>query len=213
MHSAQRDGVAAARAVSSPPEFGEAAQVADSPSRRGRVRRLARYTAAFGGCVVAILLLLSQNWYRGVEAVVTGDAVSKWLGFPVIVSRAQQTMFFAFHGTGPSHMLGLQITLGCSSVLLLAPIILITGALLSLHNISPVRVLLAAAVAASLVVSINVLRLVMIAAMVDWWGVAAGFGWGHTLFGSVLMLVGLAAALGAFVLVLGYRGRNRAQTT
>ncbi|HEV2344306.1 MAG TPA: archaeosortase/exosortase family protein [Actinocrinis sp.] len=199
--------------MSIPQESGEAAVDAASPARPGGVRRLTRYAAAFGGVAAAITLLLSEHWYRGVEAVVTGDTVSKWLGFPVIVSRAQQTMFFAFRGTGPSHMLGLQITLGCSSVLLLAPILLLTGVLLSLRNVSPLRVLFAAAIAGSLVVFINVVRLVMIAAMVDWWGVAAGFGWGHTLFGSVLMLLGLAAALGSFVLVLGYRGRGRVRAT
>ncbi len=198
--------------MSSTPEFGEAALAAALPARPGGARRLTRYTAAFGGCLAAMLLLVNQQWYRGVEAVVTGDAVSKWLGYPVVVSRSQQTMFFAFHGTGPAHMLGLQVTLGCSSVLLLAPIVLLAGVMLSMRDTSPVRVLLAAAVAASLVISINVLRLVMIAAMVDWWGVQTGFGWGHTLFGSVLMLLGLAAALGAFVLVLGYRGRG-ARTT
>lgn len=199
--------------MSIPQESGEAAVDAASPARPGGVRRLTRYAAALGGVAAAITLLLSEHWYRGVEAVVTGDTVSKWLGFPVIVSRAQQTMFFAFRGTGPSHMLGLQITLGCSSVLLLAPILLLTGVLLSLRNVSPLRVLFAAAIAGSLVVFINVVRLVMIAAMVDWWGVAAGFGWGHTLFGSVLMLLGLAAALGSFVLVLGYRGRGRVRAT
>lgn len=199
--------------MSIPQESGEAAVDAASPARPGGVRRLTRYAAALGGVAAAITLLLSEHWYRGVEAVVTGDTVSKWLGFPVIVSRAQQTMFFAFRGTGPSHMLGLQITLGCSSVLLLAPILLLTGVLLSLRNVSPLRVLFAAAIAGSLVVFINVVRLVMIAAMVDWWGVAAGFGWGHTLFGSVLMLLGLAAALGSFVLVLGYHGRGRVRAT
>jgi exosortase/archaeosortase family protein len=195
--------------VSSPHEFGAVVPITAAVSRDGAVRRLSRYIAALTGFIIAMALLLSQQWYRGVEAVVTGDAVSKWLGFPVIVARERQTMFFAFHGTGPAHMLGLQITLGCSSVLLLAPIVLLTGTLLSLRNVSPVRVLLAAAVAACLVVSINVVRLVMIAAMVNWWGVQTGFGWGHTLFGSVLMLVGLAAALGAFVLVLGYHGPGR----
>jgi hypothetical protein len=49
----------------------------------------------------------------------------------------------------------------------------------------------------------------MIAALVDWWGTEAGFGWGHTLFGSLLMLAGMAAALGVFVAVLGPKRRSR----
>jgi exosortase/archaeosortase family protein len=199
--------------MSSPYEGGEAAISAASPPRRAEPRRIIRYLGVSGGCVVALLLLVNQAWYRGLEASIAGDAVSRWLGFPVLVSRPQQIMFFAFHGTGPAHMLGLQVTLGCSSVLLLAPLALVTGGLLSLGNVSPGRVLLAAAVATSIIVFFNVLRLVMIAEMVSWWGVQTGFGWGHTLFGSMLMLAGLAAALVAFVVVLSRKGRTRVRLT
>ena len=90
-----------------------------------------------------------------------GDAVGRWLGYPVQVARAEQTMFFAFHGTGTAHMLGLQVTLGCSSALLLAPVLLLAGVLLGVGHASTARVLLAAVLAGSLVVVVNVLRLVM----------------------------------------------------
>jgi exosortase/archaeosortase family protein len=104
-------------------------------------------------------------------------------------------------------MLGLQITLGCSSDLLLAPVVFATGVMLCLRNGPADAILCAALMASWTVVAVNVLRLVLIAALVDWWGVSAGFGWGHTLFGSLLTLAGMAAALWSFVTVLG-RGKG-----
>lgn len=165
--------------------------------------RLVRYGSGLAAWAVAVLLLVRQTWYRGVEAAMAGHTISSWLGYRVLVARARQTVFFAFHGTGSAHMLGLQITLGCSSDLLLIPILLTTGILLCVGPASPLRVLAAATMAAAIIVLINMLRLVMIAALVSSWGVPAGFGWGHTLFGSVLTLFGMFAALVAFVLVLG----------
>lgn len=165
--------------------------------------RLLRYSAGLAAWALAVVLLVRETWYRGMEAAVAGDTIKDWLGYPVLIARARQTVFFAFHGTGPAHMLGLEVTLGCSSDLLLIPILLTTGILLCVGPASPLRILSAAAMAAAIVVLVNMLRLVMIAALVSSWGVPAGFGWGHTLFGSVLTLFGMFAALAAFVLVLG----------
>ncbi len=189
-----------------------AADFPGAPVSRARrlTRRTTRYLVGGSACAAAIVLLANQGWYRGAEAAMAGAAVSRWLGYPVIVARGQQTMFFAFHGTGIAHMLGLQVTLGCSSALLLMPVLLVTGLLLCVGQTPAARILLAALLAAGIVVCVNVLRLVMIALMVDWWGAATGFGWGHTLFGSVLTLAGMSAALAAFVLVLSRGGRVRA---
>ncbi len=165
--------------------------------------RLFRYTAGLTAWVLAVLLLVRETWFRGMEAAVAGHTISGWLGYPVLVARARQTVFFAFHGTGSAHMLGLQVTLGCSSDLLLIPILVTTGILLCVGGASPFRVMAASVTAALIVVVINMLRLVMIAALVSSWGVQAGFGWGHTLFGSLLTLLGMFVALAAFVIVVG----------
>lgn len=188
-------------------EGGAAAQAGAAVVARRRGRSVPRCAAGAVMCVAAVLAVVYESWYRGMEAALAGSAVSQWLGYPVIVARAQQTMFFAFHGTGTAHMLGFQVTLGCSSDLLVAPLLLFTGLLLILGQIPLSRVLLAMASAAAIVIVINVLRLVMIAVMVDWWGVETGFGWGHTLFGSVLTLLGMAAAMFVCVFVLN-RGRR-----
>lgn len=188
------------------------AEAAGNPTLRQAAQRSgARGFAGVVALSAAVLLLLSEGWYRGVEAALAGRALSGLLGFPVMISRPLRTVFFAFHGTGPAHMLGLQITLGCSSDLLLAPVLLFTGLLLLFGRSSGPRVLLAASVAAAVVVLVNTLRLVLIALLVDWWGVETGFGWGHTLFGSVLTLVGMAVALGVFVVAVGRERRGGAR--
>jgi exosortase/archaeosortase family protein len=199
--------------VSRPEAGGEPAQTGAALVARRRTRSVPRRLAGTLLCVLAVLAVVYETWYRGMEAALAGDAVGQWLGFPVVVARAQQTMFFAFHGTGNAHMLGFQVTLGCSSDLLVAPLLLFTGLLLILGQIPPSRVLLAMASAAAIVIIVNVLRLVMIAMMVDWWGVQTGFGWGHTLFGSVLTLAGMAAAMAACVFVLNRGRRARSPET
>jgi len=184
-------------------------EAAGHPALRQTAQRSGpRMIAGVGALSAAMLVLLSEGWYRGVEAALAGRALSGLLGFPVMISRPLRTVFFAFHGTGPAHMLGLQVTLGCSSDLLLAPILLFTGLLLLVGRSSALRVLLAASVAAAVVVLVNTLRLVLIALLVDWWGVETGFGWGHTLFGSVLTLAGMAVALGVFVVAVGRERRG-----
>ena len=187
------------------------ADAVHDPGRRQTTDRSGpRMFAGVGALSVAVLLLLSEGWYRGVEAALAGRTLSGLLGFPVMISRPLRTVFFAFDGTGPAHMLGLQVTLGCSSDLLLAPVLLFTGLLLLFGRSSAPRVLLAASVAAAVVVLVNTLRLVLIAVLVDWWGVETGFGWGHTLFGSMLTLAGMAVALGVFVVAVGRERRGGA---
>jgi len=189
------------------------AEAAGDPALQQTAQRGGPRTfAGVAALSAALLLLLSQGWYRGVEAALAGHALSGLLGFPVMISRPLRTVFFAFHGTGPAHMLGLQVTLGCSSDLLLAPVLLFTGLLLLFGHSSASRVLLAASVAAAVVVLVNTLRLILIALLVDWWGVETGFGWGHTLFGSVLTLAGMAVALGVFVVAVGRERRGGARS-
>lgn len=200
-----RTGAAPASAA----ESGAAAEpaAAAGPAFREVNRSVPRCLAGALVCTAGVLAVVYQAWYRGVEAALAGSAVQHWLGYPVIVARSQQTMFFAFHGTGIAHMLGFQVTLGCSSDLLIAPLLLFAGLLLILGHVPLSRVMLAVAAAAAIVIFVNVLRLVMIALMVDWWGVETGFGWGHTLFGSVLTLLGMAGAVASCVFVLN-RGRR-----
>jgi exosortase/archaeosortase family protein len=97
--------------------------------------------------------------------------------------------------------------LACSSDLLLAPFLLVVGGLLCVGRSSVRQVLTAAGLAVAIVVCMNVLRLVVIAAIVDRWGADLGVGRDHPLFGSVLTLLAMSVALVAYVFVLGRLSR------
>lgn len=183
-----------------------AAPAPDRPDGAGTART-ARALAGIVAAFCAAGVLAGEARYRGYEAALGARAVRWALGFPVDAVRAKQILFFGYHYQGKPGMLGLQITLGCSSVLLVTPILLATSMLLMFGRMAAARVLAAAAVAGVLVVGFNVLRLVVITALVGVWGPQSGFGWGHTLFGSVLTLVGMSGALAVFWLVLTARRR------
>jgi exosortase/archaeosortase family protein len=169
--------------------------------------RTARAFAGIGALFCAVGVLAGQARYRGAEASLGARAVRWTLGYPVDAERGMQTLFFGYHHDGKLGLLGLQITLGCSSALLVTPILIVTALLLCFGRMSALRILAAALIAGGLVVGFNVLRLVVIAGLVGVWGPQSGFGWGHTLFGSVLTLVGMSGALAVYWLVVGTRRR------
>jgi exosortase/archaeosortase family protein len=156
----------------------------------------------------AIGALAGQARYRGFEAALGARAVRWTLGYPVDSERGMQTLFFGYHYHGKPGLLGLQVTLGCSSVLLITPILFATALLLCFGRMSALRILTAALIAGGLVVGFNVLRLVVITALVGVWGPQSGFGWGHTLFGSVLTLIGMSGALAVYWFVVSPRRRT-----
>jgi exosortase/archaeosortase family protein len=142
----------------------------------------------------ALLAVAEQGWYRGVEARMGAWAVHALLGYAVIAANSGPTFFFGYHEGARIGYLGLEVSLACSSVLLVAPAAVATSELSVYCRIPMSRLLLALAATAALVTAINVLRFVLIALLVDAWGAQAGFGWAHSFFGSLLTLAGLAGA-------------------
>jgi exosortase/archaeosortase family protein len=142
----------------------------------------------------ALLAVAEQGWYRGVEALMGAWAVHELLGYAVIAANSGPTFFFGYHEGNHIGYLGLEVSLACSSVLLVAPAAVATAVLAVVSRIPMARLLLALAATAALVTAINVLRFVLIALLVDAWGAQTGFGWAHSFFGSLLTLAGLAGA-------------------
>lgn len=160
-------------------------------------------------CVAAAMMVASEARYRGFESRLAAGAVHQLLGYSAVAVTDRQTFFFAFDSGGSRHMLGLDVSLGCSSVFLLAPMLMLTG-ILAAYSAKPLFGLgVAAMAAAAVIVGVNLLRLVMIAALMVWWGVQTGFGWGHTLFGSILTLVGLTAASAVYYVIVARGNRPR----
>jgi exosortase/archaeosortase family protein len=164
-----------------------------------RPARLAAATALFG---IALSALAAQGWLRGVEAQMAGWTVHQVLGFSVMVARATQTFYFQYHDRDSTPYLGLQISLACSSILLVVPAFLVSGLLAVLGSVPLLRLVLGLAAFSAVVVAVNLLRLVLISILVDAWGEQSGFGWAHTFFGSVLTLAGLSAAAYAYYRVV-----------
>lgn len=177
--------------------------VAPSPAAGG----VLRWLAAGVSFALAAALIVGDAGYRGFEARLAAGAVHQLLGYPATADR--QAFFFGFRHGGARHLLGLTVSMGCSSVFLLAPMLILTGVLAAYSGKSLARIGAAAAVAAVVFVMVNLLRLVMISALMVWWGVQTGFGWGHTLFGSILTLIGMAGAAAVYYLIVSREIRFR----
>ena len=153
-----------------------------------------RLAVALVVILAALLALAEQESYRVFESRLASRAVHGLLGYPVIPANSGPTFFFGYHAGGATEYLGLQVSLACSSVLLIAPAAFVTAVLAVVGTVRLSRLMLALAATAALVTLINLLRFVLIAQLVDAWGPESGFGWAHSFFGSVLTLAGLAGA-------------------
>ncbi|MFB6887869.1 archaeosortase/exosortase family protein [Kitasatospora sp. NPDC056327] len=147
-----------------------------------------------GAC---LSLVAGERAFRFAESRGTAWLVEHLLGLRTLL-LAGPTAPVLYAGEGTALDRGVAVTTGCSSALLIAPLVLVTALLLLFGNRRPGRVLLALALAAGLVVATNLTRLTLVLAMQHRYG-DEGFGWTHVLFGSVLMM---AAALAAALLYL-----------
>ncbi|MFF4404805.1 archaeosortase/exosortase family protein [Streptomyces sp. NPDC001262] len=109
----------------------------------------------------------------------------------------QGTSIFVF-GLGTHHVQGLNITFGCSTVLLLVPLLLVAGGFAITGRARPGRLLVVLAVSSLLLIGVNAVRLVGITGFTLHWGMK-GFGWSHTVLGSLWVLFGLVGTLVLFV--------------
>ncbi|MFE6868766.1 archaeosortase/exosortase family protein [Kitasatospora sp. NPDC057692] len=151
------------------------------------------------------LLVAGEHAYRHQELASAAWFVGRLLGLrTMLLAGPSAPVLYA--GTDAGLHRGIALTAGCSSALLMAPFALLTGLLLLFSTRRPVRLLLAFAVAAALLVATNLGRITLIVAMQHHLG-EEGFGWAHVLFGSVLMM---AAALAAFLLYLRIVARGTA---
>ena len=153
------------------------------PRRRASATQLV-LAALLAGAAVALVVLLEKAVQ--VEAHVFAHAIPAVLGTSAVLGdHATLTI-----GAGGPMLFSMTVGLACSIVLLLVPFLLIAAALLSAGRISVLRAVFAVAVGAVLLEAVNTARVVVIAALTIGDGVN-GFGWGHTLVGSVIVLAGL----------------------
>ncbi|MCX5201431.1 exosortase/archaeosortase family protein [Streptomyces sp. NBC_00237] len=192
-----------AAAPPAPPRPRSAHQTKPEPPGAQRVRS----ALAVAMVVCAFAAVLGEAYYRRYEAHIGGFLVQELLGAFVHIDPNRPDFYFKL---GESVM-GLRISYGCSTSILVFPVLL-SSALCLRGRGNVGRVLLATGVAIAIVFITNCVRLLVIAQFVGNWGTLAGFGWGHTVVGSLVVLVGIVVAYFLYMRILfadqsGRKGR------
>ncbi|HEY1573414.1 MAG TPA: exosortase P [Pseudonocardiaceae bacterium] len=146
--------------------------------------------------VLATALVIAHRVYQTVEISLAGLLLHAFTSSGVYVVADQQTVYF---GLGSTHPLGLTMTPECTSAFLLIPLVLVSAVLVALRPAIAKRVLGSLALAALILIVVNQLRIMTLAALVGWLGTNRGYYWGHTMIGSLVSVFGGAIALVLFV--------------
>jgi exosortase/archaeosortase family protein len=154
---------------------------------------------------VAVGLVLGHLAYQTVEVSLAGVLLHLFSSSGVYVAAGQQTVYFGLDSARP---LGLTMTPECTSAFLLVPLILVGALLIGLRPRIAGRVMLSLLVAAVVLIVVNQVRILTMAALVGWLGTDRGYYWGHTMVGSVVSVFGGAIALVLFVWLATRQGRT-----
>lgn len=168
-----------------------------------------RRLAGVAAIAVAVTLGLRLAAYRAVEAEVAGWLSGLLLGTGTFVSSGRAEFFL---NVGTAEVFGLRITPECTSGIVTALIVGVSGVLLASSRIGSRRLGAAAAVGSATFAVINMARLVMVAAASLTWGLDTGYRWSHTWVGSIVTVFGVVVACAVYLRVLGVGARSRPQT-
>lgn len=155
-----------------------------SPSR-------ARLIPAAVLVVPAVLLILDNAAFRALEA----RTAQPLVGLLVRSGPSRAVGDVLFFGLGTPDGVGLRITAGCTTVVLLVPFLLVMAAVTARSTVPLSRVITATAIGSALLIAVNLIRLTGIAWATSRWGLTPGFEVSHFLVGSIFAIVGFAGAL------------------
>jgi exosortase/archaeosortase family protein len=165
-----------------------------------RIVRLATSLSLLG---LALVMPTQQQRVRDLEA---------WLASHVITTCGVQTGYsggslaMAWFAESAKLHVGLVITPDCTIALLTIPFLVATAALLAWQRAPLCRTITGLVVAVALLELLNQARLLTIAATVLIMGYPGGYYWGHTIFGSLLLIFGLTGVLALFAVLTLKRG-------
>ena len=137
----------------------------------------------------AALAMLQQESIRSLEALSMA-----WVFDRVLGGSSYSVRDIIFHNIGGGQPFGLMVTGLCSSAVLIAPVLALTGGLFLLGRIAVPRLARAAVLALLIVVVSNGLRFFMIAGAQQAWG-EHGFSIMHHFLGSFVVIAGFVAAI------------------
>jgi len=164
-----------------------------------------RFAIAASFVAISAALYLFNEWFRSVEAAAGEQSIRLVTDGNTATIWDQAVTLF---GLGTPHAMGLRITAGCSSALLILPLLLLSAGFMLGQRSTVPRILAGAGTGAAVLVVTNQLRLCLIAFFSQQWG-EEGFGWAHTVVGSLLSLVGVAASVAALLLIAMRRQEPR----
>ncbi|MBF4588393.1 hypothetical protein [Curtobacterium sp. VKM Ac-2887] len=134
---------------------------------------------------------------RHVEAALA----SYWIG-PVTQNRSMLWGDTFLLHLSDTQIIAFRITVECTIVILAAPIMFLSAALIGFTRVSPLRWLLATLVGVVTVVVVNQLRLGLIAWSTLTWGLDPGYEISHTFVGSALAVLGFAGAIALMLVIM-----------
>ena len=145
---------------------------------------------------LAVLLVVFNRAYRTGEMVLASLILRVVSSDGVHLAAQRQTVYF---GLGSDRPFGLQMSPECTSAFLVLPLLVVGAVMIALRPRIAKRVLIALLIAGVAVVVVNQLRIMTLVGLIEWLGTDRGYYWGHTLLGSMVSVIGGAAALVLFV--------------
>lgn len=139
---------------------------------------------------IAASLVIFEYQFRHLEAVVVAHLYRVFT--PVLAASSAPIIWF---GLGRSGAYGLEITPDCSSALLIVPLCGLGMLLMIPRRLAVSRVTKALAVAATVLVGGNLLRIGVIAVAIRVAGIGTGYQIGHLILGSIVSIICIAISL------------------
>lgn len=166
--------------------------------RRSMKKRRRTVPGAIAGGVilvasVSILFFLKQGML--LETAIAQWGIENVLGIPAAI-EAEGTLFTV--GVGTATIFSIQLVIACSVAMLVVPLGLVAALMLLTGRASVLRAVPAFIVGALGLLAVNATRLLLIAGMTHSQRLP-GFGWSHSIYGSLVALAGLALVLLGFV--------------
>jgi exosortase/archaeosortase family protein len=170
-----------------------------SPRRIAAV--VVRAVVGTGLVVLGVLALMSVAAFQMREAWFGAWALEHVFGRPSRTLTTGPTYLYQEVPGDDTSWAGLVVTSECSAAFFVGGVLVVGGLLVIVWHRSPaVRLLVATAATIALLLLVNTARLALLAEAAARWG-TVGFGWAHTVAGSILMIATLCLSVIVFVRV------------
>lgn len=174
---------------------------APGPRASDRALRIV-FAAALTGAIV--WMLLHADDVRAGEAHLAAWWMDLWV--PRGVTAFDDTYMLWI---SENHLVGFQVTVECTAVILLVPLLALGAVMMLSTRVSWIRGTAGLAASAAVMVLVNQVRLALIGWSTQQGGLEAGYEIGHRFAGSVVGIAGFAVGLVVLIAVAGIRRRPR----